>query len=386
MRQLRRLRRVCAPQATVSRVSVTGGTPAQDLALLKAAAAGDEGAFRELVEAHRGELRAHCYRMLGSLHDAEDALQDALLHAWRGLAGFEGRSSVRSWLYSITTNAAMDVTRRRSRRELPVSFGPAAEQGADMDDAVFDPIWLEPFPDRWLTGTAHYSPEARYELRESVEVAFIVTLQRLPPVQRAVFILREVLGFSAAEIAGQLGITVASATSALQRARARVQRDGPPQSQAVALRALGDDGIRATVERYSDALERGDTETLIGMITADATWCMPPIPTWFAGHEGIREFLVRWPLTERWIHVPVGANGQIAVACYLYDADRGDYIPAVIDVLTMAGDKIAGVTAFMTPDVFGRTPTPTELSGADLFSLFGLPATPPVKPDCRSRP
>jgi RNA polymerase sigma-70 factor, ECF subfamily len=245
-----------------------------------------------------------------------------------------------------------------------------------MDEAVIDPIWLEPFPDRWLTGAPDYSPEARYEQRESVEVAFIVALQGLPPVQRAVFILREVLGFSAAEIAGQLGITVGSTTSALQRARARVERARPAQSQAVALRALGDQGIRATVQRYSDALERGDAETLIGMITDDATWCMPPVPTWFAGHDGIREFLVRWPLTDRWVHVPVGAYGQIAVACYLYVADRRAYVPAVIDVLTMAGDKIAAVTAFMTPDVFGRPPTETELSGEALFARFGLPATP----------
>jgi RNA polymerase sigma-70 factor (ECF subfamily) len=360
-------------------VTVIGGAASDELALVHAAAAGDEAAFTELVDAHHAELRAHCYRMLGSLHDAEDALQEALLRAWRGLAGFEGRSSVRSWLYSIATNAALDVTRRKSRRELPVSFGPAAGPGADMDDAVFDPVWLEPFPDRWLTGDTRCSPAARYEERESVELAFIVALQGLPPLQRAVFLLREVLGFSAVEIAGQLRISVASATSALQRARVRVQRVAPAQSQQAALRALGDQGIRATVQRYSNALEQGDAETLIGMLTEDATWCMPPVPTWFGGHQGIREFLVRWPLTDRWVHAPVGCNGQAAVACYLYDADQGGFIPAVIDVLTMRGDKIAAVTAFMTPDVFGRSPDETELSGTELFAQFGLPGKPTVQ-------
>jgi RNA polymerase sigma-70 factor, ECF subfamily len=360
-------------------VSVTGRTAADELTLLKAAAAGDESAFGQLVDAHRAELRVHCYRMLGSLHDAEDALQDALLRAWRGLAGFEGRSSVRSWLYSIATNAALDVARRRSRRELPVAFGPAAGPGADLDEPVHDPIWLEPFPDRMLTGDPAYSPEARYEQRESVELAFIVALQGLPPMQRAVLILREVMGFSAAEISGQLGTSEASVTSALQRARARVQRVRPVQSQQESLRSLGDQRARATVKRYADALERGDADALISMLTEDATWCMPPIPTWFSGHDGIREFLVRGPLTERWQHVPVRANGQLAVACYLFDPDQGEYIPAVIDVLTMAGEKIAAVTAFLTPDAFGRQRADTELSGAELFSRFGLQATPPTE-------
>lgn len=344
-----------------------------ELALLKAARGGDEDAFGELVEAHRAELRAHCYRMLGSLHDAEDVLQDALLHAWRGMAGFAGRSSVRAWLYSITTNAALDALRQRSRRELPVDFGPAAGAGADMADAVHDPIWLEPFPDRMLTADLRHSPEARYEQRESIELAFMVALQGLSPLQRAVFLLREVMGFSAAEIASQLGTTTGSVTSALQRARAGVQRSLPQQSQQATLQALGDAKIRDTVQRYCDALERGDADTLIGMITEDAIWSMPPIPTWFAGQERVREFLVRWPLTDQWQHVPVRANGQLAVACYLYDADEGRYIPAVIDVLTMAGEKIAAVTAFMTPDVFGWTASEAELSGAELFARFGLP-------------
>ena len=220
-------------------------------ALLRLAADGDEGAFRELVEPHRAELRAHCYRMLGSLHDADDALQDAMLRAWRGLAGFEGRGSVRSWLYSIATNAAVDITRHRSRRELPVNFGPAAGPGGRVAAPVADPVWLEPYPDRWLTGDVGASPEARYEQRESVELAFLVALQRLPPRQRAVLILRDVMGFSASEISTQLGASVPSVNSALQRARASAHRDLPARRQQSVLRELGDQRTRALVRQYA---------------------------------------------------------------------------------------------------------------------------------------
>ncbi len=171
-------------------------TRADELALLELARDGDEGAFGELIEAHHAELRAYCYRMLGSLQDAEDALQDALLRAWRGLSGFEGRSSVRSWLYTIAGHTALDIARHRSRRELPVTFGPPAPLGAELEGPLNEPVWLEAYPDRWLTGGAATPSDARYEQRESVELAFIVALQQLPPLQRAVLILRDVVGFS----------------------------------------------------------------------------------------------------------------------------------------------------------------------------------------------
>jgi RNA polymerase sigma-70 factor, ECF subfamily len=345
---------------------------ADDTALLDLARGGDESAFGDLVEAHRAQLRTHAYRMLGSVHDAEDALQEAMLRAWRGLPGFEGRSSVRSWLYSIVTNAALDIAKRRSRRELPVDFGPAAGPGSDLSAPLTEAVWLEPYPDRWLGGQEGPSPEAVYEQRESVELAFIVVLQKLPPLQRAVLILREVAGFSAAEVSGQLGTSVPAVNSALQRARAAARSDLPARSQQSTLRALGDQRTRAIVEQYMDAMQRGDTDTLVSMLTEDATWSMPPIPTWFGGHQSIREFLLRFPLTERWKHRPAQANGQLAVGCYLFDQDKGNYAAAVIDVLTLAGDQICSVVGFLT-DVPLESPAGGWVSGAEVFARFGLP-------------
>ncbi len=333
-------------------------------ALLDRARAGDHGAFTELVGAHRGELRAYCYRMLGSVHDADDALQDALLRAWRGLPGFAGRSSVRSWLYSIATNTALDVTRHKSRRELPVTFGPAAGYGDKVAGAVTDPVWLEPYPDQWLAGPA----EARYEQRESVELAFMIMLQQLPPLQRAVLILRDVLGFSPAEMASQLGTSEAAVNSALQRARAAARRGLPARSQRSTLRELGDQRISEIAAQYADAMERGDADTLVSMLTEDATWCMPPMPTWFQGHQTVHDWLLRDPLQERWRHQATRANGQLAVGGYLHHDGR--YLAAVLDVLTLDGDRIAAITAFVTPWV-AETPGATS---AEIFARFGLPA------------
>jgi RNA polymerase sigma-70 factor, ECF subfamily len=369
-------------------VAAAGAVRAGQVELLRLAQSGDEGAFGELAGAYRAELRAHCYRMLGSLADAEDALQEGLLRAWLALAGFEGRGSVRSWLYAIVTHAAVDLTRHRSRRELPVAFGPSASVGADLDPPLTEQPWLDPYPDHWLTGDPTQSPEARYEQRESIELAFLVALQQLPPLQRAVLLLREVVGFSTAEIATQLGTTAASVNSALQRARAAVLRRAPASSQQSALRTLGDQRARALVRRYADAIERGDADALIRMLTRDASWSMPPVPTWYRGHQAVRQFLVSGPLTYRWLHRPARANGQLAVGCYLFNEVRDRFLPAVLDVLTLDGAKIAAVTGFLAEDVSPHLPSPPPhlgdskvetpplgvwVTGAELFSRFGLP-------------
>src|SRR6202034_2811009 len=217
-----------------------------------------EDDFTELAAAYQAELRAHCYRILGSVHDAEDALQEALVRAWKGIDRFEGRASVRSWLYAIATNAALDIARHRSRREFAVDLGAPAGPGPELAPPLTELPWLEPFPDRWLTSGGQPTPEARYEQRESIELAFVAAVQHLPPLQRAVLLLREVAGFSAAETAGLLGTSVASVTSALQRARVTAATRLPARSQQSTLRLLGDRRTQELVHRYADAMERGD--------------------------------------------------------------------------------------------------------------------------------
>jgi RNA polymerase sigma-70 factor (ECF subfamily) len=334
-----------------------------EAALLENARSGDQNAFATLAGTYQGELRSYCYRMLGSVQDAEDAVQNAMLRAWRGLDKFEGRSSVRTWLYTIATNTTLDITRHRSRRELPADFGPSAPLGSAVGEAVNDPVWLEPYPDQWLSG-GPASPESRYEQRESVEIAFMILLQELPPLQRAVLILRDVLGFSAAEVAVQLETSVPSVTSALQRARSAAQTRLPERSQQEALRALGDRAVADLAHRYATALETGDVEALLGLLTEDATWCMPPHPTWYQGHQALRVWLVSDPLSVRWRRRASHANGQLAVSGYILDSASGRYLPHVIDVLTLDGGKIAAVTAF----VFGDDTDP-----AGKFATFALP-------------
>src|SRR5918992_238734 len=226
------------------------GVTAHERELLEAARGGDEAAYAVLVERYRGELHAHCYRMLGSVHDAEDALQEALLRAWRGLGRFEGRSSLRSWVYTIATHTSLNAIEKGPKRVLPVDSGPPAAPHDGRGEPLVESVWIEPYPDETLAVEDGYaSPDARYERREAVELAFIAALQLLPPNQRAVLILREVLGFSAAEVAETLETTVASVNSALQRARKTVSDRLPGQSQQQTLRELGDDEVRATVEQ-----------------------------------------------------------------------------------------------------------------------------------------
>jgi RNA polymerase sigma-70 factor (ECF subfamily) len=356
-------------------------TPLRDTdELLALARKGNVDAFSQLIESHRAELRAHCYRMLGSVHDAEDAVQETMVRAWKGFSGFAGRSSLRTWLYAIATNAALDTAGHRSRRELPMDMTAPSGAGSELAESRTDLAWLEPYPDRWLVPSAQTSPEARYEQRESIELAFVVAVQHLPPLQRAALLLREVAGFSAAEIATQLGTSVASVTSALQRARASIAETLPARSQQSALRQLGDRRARELVARYCAAIEHADIDGLVSMLTEDVTWSMPPVPTWFRGKEAAREFLLRYPLTDTWVHVPVsgGASGQLGVGGYVLDTDTSELIPGAIDVLTVRDGKIAGVTGFLTADILGPPHDSGWISGADLFARFGLPPRPPA--------
>jgi RNA polymerase sigma-70 factor, ECF subfamily len=347
-----------------------GGCPeADEQTLLGLARGGDESAFGDLVERYRTELRAHCYRMLGSVHDAEDALQDALLRAWKGLPGFEGRGSVRSWMYRIATNAALDVARRRPRRESLAGIFPAAGPATTPDGVD----WLEPYPDDALGDRLATSPAARYEQRESLELAFVVALQHLPPLQRAALILRDVVGFSAREVAEVLVTSVPAVTSALQRARATAHSSLPARSQQVTLRSLGDERIRLLAGRYADAMERGDADLLVSMLASDVTYTMPPPPTCLRGHAAVREFIHQDVAPQNWQHRATRANGQLAVAGYILDAVRGRYLATAIDVLTLDGDRITAIDAFLTAEHLRQHGYDGRFTTAD-FTRFGLPA------------
>ena len=336
----------------------------QERELLDAARGGDADAFRLLVEPHRGALHAHCYRMLGSVHDAEDALQDALLRAWRGLRGLEGRSSLRTWLYRIATNACLDAAARRPKRVLPIDYGPPAGRDDAPGEAVAETVWLEPYPDERLGLEEGYAaPEARYEQREAVELAFIAALQHLPARQRAVLVLREVLGFSAREVAAALETTVASVNSALQRARKTVEERLPARSQQATLRSLGDDGVRELVEGFVDAFERGDVEAILALVAEDATFTMPPYADWYRGREALGDsWLMPGGPPPRLRYVPTRANGQPALATYRRDPEAGRYLPLALDVLTLDGACISEITAFRTPAVFELFGLPDELA------------------------
>jgi RNA polymerase sigma-70 factor (ECF subfamily) len=332
---------------------------------LAAARAGDEDAYRLLIEPYRRELHAHCYRMLGSVHDADDALQDVLVSAWRGLSRFEGRSSLRTWLFKIATNTSLKLIERRPKRVLPIDVVPAWHSPSAIEgEPLIEAAWLEPYPDEALgLNDGFAGPESRYEQRESVELAFIAALQHLSARHRAVLILREVLGFSAVEVADMLETTVASVNSALQRARKAADERLPEQSQQATLRSIGDQQLRELVASYMDALERGDVQAVVAMLTEDATWSMPPRPSWFAGHESIAGFLVRGPLSGAltWRHVPTRANGQAAVGCYILNAESGIYELKVIDVLSFEGARIKAITAFLTSGVPAGFQLPARL-------------------------
>jgi RNA polymerase sigma-70 factor (ECF subfamily) len=329
--------------------------------LQSAAMAGDRDAFGRLVDPYRRELHAHCYRMLGSYTDAEDALQETLLRAWRGLPGFEGRSSLRSWLYRIVTNTCLRAIERRPKRVLPIDYGPAADPHDALDAPVEDPIWLEPYPD---TNLGVSGPDARYEQREGVELAFIAALQHLPARQRAVLILRDVLGFSARETAEVLDTTSVSVDSALQRAHRTVDERLPNQTQQQTLRLLGDDELSSLVERYIAAWEQDDIDAVVAMLADDARLVMPPVPNWYSGRDQVEAALRVYGLAGilRWRMSPTSLNGQLALAAYTWDEQSGAFRPHCIHVLTLRETRIDEITAFFTPDVFGPLGLPETVT------------------------
>jgi RNA polymerase sigma-70 factor (TIGR02960 family) len=315
--------------------------------LLSRARAGDGEAFRELAESHRRELQVHCYRMLGSFQDAEDAVQETMLAAWQGIGGFtEERASLRTWLYKIATNRCLNARRAASRR--PAREWDMSRFEAPVPTPRAEPVWLQPFPDAFLEGAVDGppGPEARYEQSEAISLAFVAALQALPPRQLAVLILRDVLGFHASEVAGMLEVTVQSVNSALKRARASLQRRQQPAAGHQPPPAAGSAAEDAIVAMFARAWESADLDALVALLTDDVFIAMPPVPF---GHEG-RDVVARYCASlfgagRRFDLVPARANGQPAFGAYLR-------VPAGIRhatgfwVLTLAGDRICAMTRF----------------------------------------
>ena len=319
-------------------------TPDDDVA---AARAGDEAAFTRLVQRHRRELAAHCYRMLGSPSDAEDALQETLLAAWRGLPGFEGRSSLRTWLYRVATSVCLRQARRRPRLLSP-DAGPPRSDVTALGEPVPGPVWLEPLPEDLVDDRADdLDPASAYLRRESVELAYVAALQHLPATQRAVLLLREVLGYSAAETAALLDTTPASVTSALQRARGGLARRLPARSQQAELARLGDAGRAALVERFVAAWERADVDALLELLTEDVRFTMPPLPAWFAGRDDVGRFLAQRVFATPWRLRPATVNASPGLLGEQH-AD-GAWRPGSVIVLGLREGRVGWIAGFVDP-------------------------------------
>jgi RNA polymerase sigma-70 factor (TIGR02960 family) len=293
--------------------------------------------FDAIVAAHRSELHAYCYRMLGSLHDAEDALQEALLGAWKGIAGFEGRSSLKSWLYRVATNACLRLLQERKARILPYDYAAARSDNA-VEPMLENVPWLEPYP---------VALDATFEQRETLELAFVAALQHLPPNQRATLVLREVLEFSAAETAELLDTSVPAVNSALQRAKLAVKERVPPVTQQATLARLGDAARQTLVRAYVDAWAQQDASALVALLTEDARFTMPPIPSWFDGRNAVVRFFTQPVFRAPWRLEPVWVSGQLGFLAY-----QGPHFRlGALNVVTLRGDKIAEITGFLDPSV-----------------------------------
>jgi RNA polymerase sigma-70 factor (ECF subfamily) len=340
-----------------------GGNPGRDAAASGAQPGG--GDFARLTDPLRPELLAYCYRMLGSVHDAEDQVQETLIRAWRSYGEFEGRASLRTWLYRIATNTCLRALENRSRRPLPAGLGgPSRDPDGPLDAARPEVPWLEPFPDARLgavtTAAESGDPAAIVTARHDMRLALIAALQYLPGRQRAVLILRDVLMWRAAEVAELFGLSTAAVNSLLQRARAGLQHAAPVPDE---MREPADADQRALLDQYAAALENADLTALMRLLRADAVVEMPPVPTWFAGHEAISRFLAAHVLREPGglRTVPAAANGQPALAAYLRGSD-GVYRAHAVQVLTCTGTGIARIVSFIEPRLFATFSLPQELA------------------------
>jgi RNA polymerase sigma-70 factor, ECF subfamily len=328
-----------------------GVTATDESDLLAAARAGDAAAFDVLVAPLRPGLLLHCYRLVASSHDAEDAVQETLVRAWRGLERFEGRSALRTWLYTIATHVCLREIERRGRRLRPVDLSPAADPRVELGVPLTETVWLGPLPAAGLTW-ASTPADAVYEQKEAVELAFVAALQHLPALQRAALVMRDVLVMPAAEVAVALDTTVAAVNSALQRARTALRDRVPERSQQRVLRDLGDDRVRESVAAFVAAWERADVEAVVALLADDVVLAMPPYVEWYAGRDVVGRFLGQAPLApgKRWACTPTTANGQPAIANHRWDEQVGAWLAHSLSVLSLDDrGAILRIDAFLDP-------------------------------------
>ena len=292
--------------------------------------------------------------MLGSPHDADDAVQETLLAAWRGLATFEGRSALGTWLYRIATHACLRLIAQRPRRLTSPEYGPPFTETANLGEMVLGPVWVEPLPEEDLLPDAKADPMLRLQERESVALAFVAALQHLPGTQRAVLLLREVLGYSAADTAQMLDTTSAAVNSALQRAQQTVRVRMPVVSQAAELQAIGEEGLARLLAAFVRAWNARDVDELVSLLTEDARFTMPPLPSWFDGRFYVQKFLAERVFETPWVLRPLRANGQVGYACYLKSAGEDRFRLGAITLLNLRGRRISGLHSFLEPALHRR--------------------------------
>lgn len=330
--------------------------PVEEAEWLSRARAGDNAAFDRLLAPRRRQLHAHCYRMLGSPFDADDALQETLLAAWRGLAGFESRSALGTWLYRIATHVCLRLISQRPRRITSPDHGAPLQATAELGEAVAGPVWLEPLPDDEWIGHDE-DPATTLQRREHVALAFVAALQHLPGTQRAVLLLREVLEYSAAETAEMLDTSVASVNSALQRAQKTVKERMPVAGG----RPLGEQGLDVLLQRFVSAWEHRDIGAMVSLLAEDARFTMPPLPAWFNGRRFTLMFFAERVFQTPWRLRPLRGNGQPGFACYMQQAGDDRFRPGGVVLLRLHDGLIDSIDSFIDPAVCRRFGMPDEL-------------------------
>jgi len=322
--------------------------------LIRSAQRGDENGFQQLMSRYSREILLHCYKMLGSYHDAEDVFQEASLNAWRNIRQFSARGTFRSWLYKIATNLCLHEFRKKKQRPLPTQLFEAASDFHALPPPLTDTAWFEPIPEK-----VYLDPARQHEQNDSVKIAFLVSLQVLTPEQRAVLILRDILDFSGKETAEMLDASQASVTSSLQRARARLSREMNQLPQDAHTPEQPSPEVRDTLDKFLGCWEQHDVDGLVSLLKQDAEFSMPPFQLWFKGRDKIREFLAQVVFPQNLKLVPIKANDQFAFAGYAYSQEKGEYVPQHILVLSLGPDlAISSLISFLFPH---------------LFPLFGLP-------------